>query len=139
MYIYDTLTSEEYKNNFMNQLKGIFDEETSSNPAIKIINEKKLGVTGKDTTTYMSYPSYQEFYNWVITKSLKGNKHMNWLLGSIRRASFIERAENIQDDDVQKKVKDFKNKNGGEATFTLGDACGDALAKLKAKLEAEGN
>ena len=103
--IFDTISTEEHKNTFMNNLKGIFDEKTSSNPVIKIIGDKKLGVTGKDTTTYMSYSSYQEFYNWVITKSLKGNKHINWLLGSIRRATFMERAENIHDDDVQKKVK----------------------------------
>ena len=135
--IYDAMNTEEVKNDFMNQLKTIFDEDTSKNPAVKIIGEKKLGVTGKETTTYMSYLAYQEFYNWVITKSLTGNKHINWLLGSIRRATFIERAETIQDDGLQEKLKDYKTKNGGGATFTLGDACAAAIAKLKAEFDTE--
>jgi len=126
--------SEEFKVDFMNHLKTIFSEEKVESPMAKLIGEKKMGVTGKDTTTYMSYPVFQEFYNWVITKSLNGDKHINWLLGSIRRTSFMERAEKIQDVGVQKKVEDFKKTTGSSSSYTLGDAS-DVLAKLKAKLE----
>jgi hypothetical protein len=128
------IQTEEFKADFMNHLKSLFSEEKVESPISKLVGEKKMGVTGKDTTTYMSYPAFQEFYNWVITKSLNGDKHINWLLGSIRRTSFMERAAKIQDVGVQKKVEDFKKTTGSSSTYTLGDAS-DVLAKLKAKLE----
>jgi hypothetical protein len=128
------IQTEEFKADFMTNLKSIFSEDKTENPIAKLIGEKKMGITGKDTTTYMSYPAFQEFYNWVITKSLNGDKHINWLLGSIRRTSFMERAEKIQDVGVQKKVEDFKKTTGSSSSYTLGDAS-DVLAKLKAKLE----
>ena len=128
------IQTEEFKADFMTNLKSIFSEDKTENPIAKLIGEKKMGVTGKDTTTYMSYPAFQEFYNWVITKSLKGDKHINWLLGSIRRASFMDRAEKIQDADVQKKVENHKKTEVPKSTYTLGDAS-DVLSKLKAKLE----
>jgi hypothetical protein len=128
------IQTEEFKADFMTNLKSLFSEEKVESPISKLVGEKKMGVTGKDTTTYMSYPAFQEFYNWVITKSLNGDKHINWLLGSIRRTSFMERAEKIQDVGVQKKVEDFKKTTGSSSSYTLGDAS-DVLAKLKAKLE----
>lgn len=128
------IQTEEFKADFMTHLKSIFSEDKVENPIAKLIGEKKMGVTGKDTTTYMSYPAFQEFYNWVITKSLNGDKHINWLLGSIRRASFIERAEKIQDAVVQKKVENLKKVAISKSSYTLGDAS-DVLSKLKAKLE----
>jgi hypothetical protein len=126
--------TEEFQADFMNHLKSLLSEEKVESPISKLVGEKKMGVTGKDTTTYMSYPAFQEFYNWVITKSLNGDKHINWLLGSIRRTSFMERAEKIQDVGVQKKVEEFKKTTGSSSTYTLDDAS-DVLAKLKAKLE----
>jgi hypothetical protein len=125
----------------MSSLKTMFDEKADKTTAMaKLIGDKKIGVTGKDTTTCMSYPAFQEFYNWVITKSLKGDKHINWLLGSIRRSSFIERAEKIQDVDVQNKVTKINNVNNvvKTATFTLSDTS-DVLTKLKAAMEANNN
>jgi hypothetical protein len=133
------IQTEEFKESFMTSLKGMFDEKSdNTSPMIKLIGDKKMGVTGKDTTTFMSYPVAQEFYNWVITKSLKGDKHINWLLGSIRRASFIERAEKINDSTVQKKVDAFKKATVKTASFAMGDSS-DALSKLKAQMEANGN
>lgn len=128
------IQTEEFKADFMTHLKSIFSEDKVESPIAKLIGENKMGVTGKDTTTYMSYPVFHEFYNWVITKSLKGDKHINWLLGSIRRASFMERAEKIQDAGVQKKVENLKKVATSNSSYTLGDAS-DVLSKLKAKLE----
>jgi hypothetical protein len=128
------IQTEEFKADFMTNLKSIFSEDKTENPIAKLICEKKMGVTGKDTTTYMSYPAFQDFYNWVITKALNGDKHINWLLGSIRRASFMERAEKIQDAGVQKKVENLKKVATSNSSYTLGDAS-DVLSKLKAKLE----
>lgn len=130
--IMDGIQTEEFKKDFMNNVKSIFDDNyDKTSPFAKLIGDKKLGVTGKDTTTFMSYPAYQEFFNWVITKSLKGDKHINWLLGSIKRETFVERASEIKDKEVKEKAQKLK-KNSGGATYTLGDAS-DVLLKLKEK------
>lgn len=139
--IMEGINTEQFKNDTMLYLKNLFDENADrTTPVAKLIGEKKLGVTGKDTTTYMSYPVCQEFYNWVITKSLNGDKHINWLIGSVRRSSFMDRAEKINDATVQQKVNNFKNqeKKSGRATYTLGDTT-DIFDKLKARLESGNN
>jgi hypothetical protein len=130
--IMDGIQTEEFKTDFMNNVKSIFDENYyKTSPFAKLIGDKKLGVTGKDTTTFMSYPVYQEFFNWVITKSLKGDKHINWLLGSIKRETFVERASEIEDKEVKEKAQKLK-KNSGSANYTIGDAS-DVILKLKEK------
>ena len=131
--IFKDMDTEEFKKDFTEHLKSMFSEEKIETQMSKLLDDKKLGFTGKDTTTYMSYTATQEFYNWVITKSLKGDKHINWLLGSINRNTFIKRAANIEDQDVQKKVSNLK-KVSGVSTYSLGDAT-DVLSKLKAKLD----
>ena len=136
--ILEGLKTEEFKENLMKQMKSMFDENPEKRtPMDELVGDKKLGVTGKDTTTYMGYLTFQAFYDWVITKSLKGDKHINWLLGSIRRESFVKRAENIKDSDVQAKVKKIEKQKNNTATFTLGEA-NDVLAKIKAKMLKEG-
>jgi hypothetical protein len=133
--ILEGIQTEEFKSDLMKSMKTMFDDNADKTTAMaKLIGEKKLGVTGKGTTTFMSVPVAQEFFNWVITKSLKGDKHINWLLGNIRRESFVKRAKNITDDKVQSTVSKLEKKADRTATFTLGDANG-ALAQLKAKME----
>lgn len=118
--------------------KALASKTESVSELEKLIGNKKLAVTGKETTTFMTYQAFQIFVDWVITKSLNGDKHINWLLGGIRRASFIERAENIQDDGVQKKVENFKKAGKPKtATFSLADSS-DVLTKLKAQMESKG-
>jgi hypothetical protein len=73
----------------------------------------------------------QEFYNWVLTKSLKGDKHINWLLGSLTRQSIINMAKNIDDADVQAKVNKAKKQEASTSSFTLGEL--DSFKKLKEK------
>jgi hypothetical protein len=130
------MQTEEFKNNLMTSMKTMFDENADkTTPMMKLIGEKKLGLTGKETTTFMSYPAYQVFVDWVLTKSLKGDKHINWLINGINRNAYLSRAENINDVDVQNKLN--KINVSKSATFTLGDS-NDALAQLKAKLEQNG-
>lgn len=130
------ITDEKLSAFFLENLEKAFDDKSENSTEVeKVIGKNNLGVTGKDTTTFMSYTAFQSFYEWVIAKSLKADKHINWLLGSIRRASFIKRAENIVDSDVQKTIQNYKKKGGSIATFTLADS-NDALAKLKARLES---
>jgi Zn-dependent M16 (insulinase) family peptidase len=123
---------------FNDNLKKALDNKNEKDAVEKLLDGKKLGVTGKETTTFMTYPAWQSFVDWVLTKALNGDKHINWLLGGIRRASFIERAESINDAGVQRKVDNFKNNGKPKvATFSLSDST-DVLSKLKAELEAKG-
>jgi len=127
--------SDEHQTAFMNNLKSMFDEKIElKSPIAAIIGDKKIGVKGKDTTTYMSVQTFQTFCDWVITKSLKGDKHINWLMGGINRNTLMKRAENIKDSEVQNKINKISSAKDRTATYTLGDAS-EALLKLKQKLE----
>ena len=135
--ILEGIHTEEFKSKFMRNLKNMFNENgKGESPIAKLIGDRKMGITGKDTNTFMSYQSFQIFYDWLITKALKGDKHINWLLGSIRRESFIKRAESIDDVDVQQKINKINSFKNRTATFTLGDSS-SALLKLKEQLEKE--
>jgi hypothetical protein len=130
--IIDGVNTEQFKTDLMASLKTMFDKDTDKSTALsKLIGERKMGVTGKSTTTYLSIPVAQEFINWVMTKSLNGDKHINWLLSNIRRESFVKKVNNNKDNT---KVKNVEKKKEMTATFTLGDANG-VLAQLKTKME----
>ena len=132
--IFEGTQTEEFKKDFFDSLKIALDDKTPSiTPIKKLIGERKLGLSGEKTTTFMSLDAFQEFFDWVITKSLSGDKHINWLLGDIRRESFLERAKQIGDEKIQNKVKKLEPKKRG-ATYSLGDAS-EALLKLKEQLE----
>jgi len=121
------IQTEEYKVVLMNNLKTMFDENAkTSNSIIEIIGDKKMGLSGKDTTTFMTVEAFQSFYDWVITKVLKNDKHINWLVKDINR-NFYATSGNSPVVQV-KKSKTIK------ATYTLGDAS-ESLLKLKEKLE----
>lgn len=137
--IKDTITDEKVNAFFTDSLDKALAETTSKIEAvIEVIGHKQLGTTGKDTTTFMSYKVFQIFTDWVLTKSLKGDKHINWLMGSIRRASIIDRVSSIQDADVQAKIASYKKANTKQTSYSLADTS-DVLSKLKAQLEANGN
>jgi hypothetical protein len=132
--ILEDIQTEEFKKDLFDSLKLAMDDKTPNiTPINKLIGDKKLGVTGEKTTTFMSIQAYLDFFDWVITKSLKGDKHINWLLGDIRREIFIERAKQIDDENIQNKAKKLEPKTHG-ATYSLGDAS-SALLKLKEQLE----
>lgn len=130
--IIEGIHSEEFKNSFMESLKTMFNEDVKTElPIAKVLDGKKLGLTGKDTTTYMSYEAFQEFYNWVIGKLLSGDKHISWLLGDINRKEFIGKANG----NTSKTKPVFKKKEPEfrTATFSLGDM--SSLQELKKKLD----
>lgn len=127
--------SDEFKADFNNHLKSMFDTtSTVEHPMAKLIGDRKMGVTSSDTNTHMAFSTFQVFYDWVVTKMLMGDKHINWLLKDITRSEFMDRAETIQNPDLQKKVKGIKKTEVKSATYTLGDA-GSVLQQLKAKME----
>lgn len=132
--IFEGTQTEEFKKDFFDSLKLALDDKAPNiTPIKKLIGDRKLGVSGDKTTTFMSLESFQEFFDWVITKSLSGDKHISWLLGNIRRETFLERAKQIGDENIQNKVKKLEPKKHG-ATYSLG-AASDALSKLKEQLE----
>jgi len=130
--------SEEYQKAFAQGLKSLLDENKSNyeNPIFTLMGDKKLGVHGTNSDTFMAVDAYQAFMEWVITKSFKGDKHISWLLGSIRRERFLERAELSEDKAVADKAKKISKEitKDNTAKYSLGDA-NDALMKLKQKME----
>ena len=131
--ILEGIHTEEFKSDFMSSLKTMFDDKADkTTPMAKLIGEKKLGVTGKDTTTFLSPQVAQDLVGWVMTKILIGDKHINWLMGSINQSSFGKKVKssNIP----QKKLEKIIEKNDRTAKYQLGDG-NDALSALKAKLE----
>lgn len=129
------MQTEEYQAQFMEHLKNSLIEngENTKNPIIDIIGDKEMAVTGKDTNTFMSQNAYQSFYDWVVTKTFEGNKHINWLLGSVRREEFLKRAEKIENKVVQDRVKKLAPPKVKQTGYAMGEAS-DVLAKLKADM-----
>jgi hypothetical protein len=130
----ERLNSEETKQDFMNNIKNLFKEgDERYSIAESLLGRQSLGVQGKNTDTYMSYEAFQSFYDWVVTKMLMGDKHINWVLGKVNRSKFNERAENIENPELQAKLEKLNTVN--QATFTLGDL--GALQALKNKMDNE--
>lgn len=136
--ISETLQTDDAKNSFKKELKTFVTDEgiNVSRSLANILGESQLAVTGRDTNTAMSYDAFQTFYDWVLKKSLEGDKHINWLLGSIRREN-LAKAAKLNDPKLEKKLKKNTVK---QTTYTLGQTTG-ALANLKSKMlkEEKGN
>lgn len=127
--ILEGMKTEEFKKDFMENIKSMFNEgPQSEHLTVKLIGERKMGVTGVNTTTFMSVIAIQEFYDWVQTKLFKNDKHINWLLRSIKKSSMIESIDDVQ---VQKEVQEIKKKTNKMATYTLGEM--EVFKKLKEK------
>jgi hypothetical protein len=127
--ILEVAQSEEFKVNFLANLKTIFDEKaTFENPIRKFIGEKLLGIQGKNTTTFMSYPAYQEFYDWTVNKILRGDKHINWLIKSITKDSFNKK---IIEAGEERKIKVVKKEINMVSTYSIGDT--DSFKALREK------
>ena len=134
--ILEGLQTQEFKDNLMKSLKNMFDDNADKRTAVEqLIGDRKMAVTGKDTTTFLSYPVAQELINWVMTKALSGDKHINWLIANIKHSSFVNRAKHSKDSSVKSKAEKIIEKNDTRAKFKLGDDF-SALAALKAKLES---
>lgn len=121
--------TEQFKNDFMTHLKSMVNEETiAKSPIGNLLDGKVLGFTGKDTTTYISSPALQVFYDWVATKISQGDKHINWLMANIRNANKPVHKPVVNKAIVDKSVT---------STYTLGDSS-DVLSRLKNQLENNG-
>jgi hypothetical protein len=137
--LYLQMHSEDYKKTFKKTIVSLLIENKAQNPLLTLIGDKKLAITGTNTDTFMASDAYQSFMEWVIAKSFKGDKHISWLLGSIRREQFLDVAQLSDDKQVAKKAKDLERQitKDNTAKYSLGDT-NDALLKLKQKMENEG-
>ena len=116
--IREGMQTEEFKTEFMENLKSVLNEKIDmASPVIKLIGEKKMGVTGKNTTTFMCHPALQEFTTWIVAKLLANDKHITWLLGG-----------------QNNKPKQAKpEENNTTSIFTLGEL--DSFKKLYEKFK----
>jgi hypothetical protein len=120
--------TEEFKTDLMNSLRGMFDESKPKVNAIKnIVGDRLLGFTGTNTTTFMCQEALQAFYDWVVTKTLMGDKHINWLLNSITHSS--QPSVDTQKERVEKPKKEQTK----ATTYSLGEV--DAFKKLREKFK----
>jgi len=126
-------TDEFKKELFDSLLISLDGEERSLSPIKKLIGDKKVGVTGDKTTTFMSLDCASDFIDWVITKSIKRDKHINWLLNGVNKDSFLSRAKTFDDVSIKNILKS-STKRKSSATYSLGDAS-EALVKLKEEME----
>ena len=132
--ILEGVHSEEFKNDFFEYMHNMFNPNVEAKaPIIKLMDGKDLAVQGSKTTTYMSSQTYVVFYDWVLTKFMKGDKHIGWLLKGINKNMFFDRAENLEDKEVKNILNKKRKEVEGRATFALGDL--SALQELKTKLE----
>jgi hypothetical protein len=127
--------SKDIDRELLEQLKTMFSATTNSqHPTTKaIIGGKFIGVTTKETTTDMAFNVFQIFYDWVVSRMLLGDKHINWLLKDIDRSEFMDRAETVNNPELKERITKTKLTNPSQATFTLGDL--DALKELKNRME----
>jgi len=131
------ITTKQFEEDFHGHLKTMFDASTEAeHPMTKLIGDRKMGISSEGTNTNMAFSTFQIFYDWVVTKMLMGDKHINWLLKDISRNDFMDRAQTIKNPFLQKKVKNVKKVKTPQATYTLGDT-GGALQALKAKMEGK--
>jgi hypothetical protein len=130
----DRLESDEHKNEFTDNLKNLFkDGDERYKVDEKLLGKQSLGVQGQNTDTYMSMEAFQEFYDWVVTKMLMGDKHINWVLGKINKNKFKDRAKHIDNLELEQEIE--KTSTTKKATYTLGDL--SALQELKRKMDSE--
>ena len=123
--ILEGIETEEAKKEFKDNLKS---------PLQELTGDKHLAVTVTDTRTCMSQPAYQAFYEWVITKMLSGDKHINWLLKDVRKDLMHKDVKKIDNPKVKKALNKIKrSKPPKPATFTLGDL--SVLQEIKNKME----
>lgn len=119
-HILNGVKEESFKNDFFEYLHNMLKPEVEAVPPVKkLIGKREMGVQGKDTDTFMSIKVYPHFYDWVMSKYLSGDKHINWLLKNVKVVN-------------PNKPKQKSDNMGVRATYALGDL--EALQKLKSKM-----
>lgn len=133
--ILEGVNTDEFKDDVFKYLHTMLNPEIEVEiPVKKLLNGRQIAIQGQKTDTYMSLEAYLYFYDWVIAKFLKGDKHISWLMGNVKRKKFMNSAHGSNDPGVQKAVKKQQRADmGNRATYSLGDM--SALQALKEKMD----
>lgn len=139
------IRSDDAKNSFIENMRTMISEPNKPIKAFDEtlkakLNNRKMGVTGKDTDTFMSLPAYHEFFNWLTKKILEGDKHINGMIAQMQNKEMLDKIEDALPQAEKEKVRALRNNPPTESkkpiAATFGDL--DVLQQLKAKLESEG-
>lgn len=122
--VLEGMQTDEYKDNFMKYLHNMMNPEVEvETPVSTLLGGRMLAVQGTKTDTFMALPIYHIFQEWIINKTLTGDKHINWLMRS--NSPFEKKkGKKFKKEPVVKEVR---------ATYSLGDL--SELQKLKEKLK----
>jgi len=121
------VTEDAFKDDVFKYLHTMFDTKSEpETPIKKLMGDKKLGIQGTKTDTFMSIDGYFLFYDWLSTKIMLGDKHITWLM---------RKAKETLTDSTGNRVKKEVEKKEVRATFALGDL--PALQALKDKLDGK--
>jgi len=112
------------------------EAEKVENPMAKIANGRVIGLTGEKTDTYLCQEAYQQLYNWMATKLLTGDKHINWVMKSMRSKEMVNHIKKVLPEEENKPlVKRAEQLANHPKKATLGDL--SILQQIKEKMEAK--
>ena len=104
------------------------------NPMLKVANGRVLALTGEKTDTYLCEGAYQQLYNWMATKILTGDKHVNWVMKDMRNKQMVSYVkQTLPEKENKPLVNRIEQLANHPKRATLGDI--DVLKQLKEKLE----
>lgn len=139
--VYKHMTSEKGVEAFKQNMLVALDPEKyqKTNHIEEFKKGREMAVIGQGTDKYLSHNAYQVFYNWMIDKLFRDDKHIAWLMKDIQnKVVFAEMRKQVPEEKFQKSINTLeqvtKNSNK-KASLTLGDLT--ALQELKAKFESD--
>lgn len=103
--ISNLISDSNYFDEILNYVKNDFTGETK---VVQIFNEKNVALTSNDTDTVISLQTYKFFYEWIIAKLIKGDKHLKWLLKDMGNTGIINKVKSAT---APKEKTDVKQNN----------------------------
>lgn len=135
---FKALNSEGMDEKLMQYLKSSFNGFEQEHPLKKELKGRVLAYSGKDTDTALCLDAVQAFVDWVQTKMLQGDKHINWVVSDMRRKEMVsEVRKKLPNAEDQAKIDKLEkiSKHPKRATTSLGDLA--ALKELQEKLKLQ--
>lgn len=134
---YEIATTKEYFDSMLAHIKSGFSDKKGKleHPSVEAFGNRKMGLTSKDTDTFLSMPVYPIFYNWLVKKLLSGDKYINDIVGSMKSNMFPKK-EVVKSNKENEPKKEEKKKEEIKVP-TFGDF--DVLKELKKKMEENEN
>jgi len=139
--VYKHMTSDKGLEAFKQSMLVALDPEKhqKSNHIEEFKKGREMAIIGNKTDKYLCQDAYQVFYNWIIDKLFRDDKHISWLLKDEKNKTvFSEMRKRAPEEKFQKSINTLeqvtKNPNK-KASLSLGDL--SALQELKAKFEKD--